>query len=233
MDKSYTITENYVSSQTNPECFAIAKIATDSMLMANISSIKEKTLREDIEYGFSTRNDGTIYEVEGTENTLSFKLEPRVKYSHHFHTHTIKSSALPSHSDLITIYQMVVGNHMVNVNNFVYGITHADRILVLKVTDAEKLIRYFNSITDNIKLLKKEFEIIYDNIFISPAKKVASSYEEYLLFFANIAAEMGLSVTALGIIFENNYSKTSIRWKYLNPPLQSDTTNFILDECIK
>ena len=128
---------------------------------------------------------------------------------------------------------MVVSNHMVNVNNFVYGITHTDRILVLKVTDAEKLIRYFNSITDNIKLLKKEFEIIYDNIFISPAKKVASSYEEYLLFFANIAAEMGLSVTALGIIFENNYSKTSIRWKYLNPPLQSDTTNFILDECIK
>ena len=127
---------------------------------------------------------------------------------------------------------MVVSNHMVNVNNFVYGITHTDRILVLKVTDAEKLIRYFNSITDNIKLLKKEFEIIYDNIFISPAKKVASSYEEYLLFFANIAAEMGLGVTAYGEKFPNLYDTTSIKWKSLIPSLQSETTNFILNECI-
>ena len=233
MDKSYTITENYVSSQTNPECFAVAKIATDSILMAKISIIKEKTLREDIEYGFLTRNDNTQYNVKGTKKTLSFKLEQEFKYSAHFHSHTLDSSSVfPSHSDLLTIRKMVVKNKMVNVNNFKYGITHDNKILVLRVTDAEKLIRYFNSITNNSNLLNDKFEEKYQEVFISPAKKPGVSYDDSLLLFANIAAEMGLSVTAYGEKFPNIYDTTSISWKSLTPSIQSDITNFILNKCI-
>lgn len=226
MDKDKTILAQYVSKE-NKDCYNLARFANDTVLMKKITGVRGKTKQNNIEYGFSKKDDGGYVEHKGKSGSLTFRYEPGVKYLSHFHSHN-GGNIFTSAADLMSLRNWALNDKMINISQFTYGVITEDKILCLKIYDRTKFINYFNNLSTNETELKTEFNESYKNSFLNFIQKLNEPdlYQLYVRQMDN----MGISVFR-GNSFEGEFNTVVTKWYSLT--IDANTSSYNINDCLR
>lgn len=211
MTKERSLKVIYVSKD-DPECYRLARFATDTTLMKQIQSLRKQTGNTGKEHAASERADGSYYTNKGEEGSIRAIFEEGIKYKNRFHTHPV-SNIFTSAKDLLALRRMVKNGKIANIPDFLYGTITDTKILCLRIYDLTKFTGYFDNITTDEEKLKELFKKVYNKLFIEPLKTLNEEDSYYL--YTKVLSDMGLA-PFIGNSFTEEDGTVIHNWKALN-----------------
>ena len=136
--------------RNDPLCQALARIAQDAQLGANVSEFLSKIgPHAEVETSLLSRVDSLTvkndYFTQNDKGRVISELSSKYKYLNYIHNHP-SNNPIPSFQDLITIYTVTKKNLAYDDDLFRFVITTDQLILYFYVVDKKKLIDYFDGV---------------------------------------------------------------------------------------
>lgn len=223
-----SITASYIG-KSNEVCFELAKLASDSLLKANINLLLDSTKRDSLEHGYKLQSDGTKIYGKGTKGNLSYRHNPGQTYIERFHTHPPDSTQFCGGADIWSIFWMLHKNQIrdEDIPIFKYGMIAYNtggfhEVHILKITNKNRLLQFFSNYDK--KRFTEEFE---EHVF-----RQSIDYNDILLIYTNLLNDMGLSLTRGTFSADYTYNSSGfIRWNKIGIKTDSNPPELYTNVC--